>query len=72
MLIAAMGVLLGGCARESFRLVPCGPPFPEYTAAEQLRAGQELEALEEDAALRKFMEDYGVLRVRLRALRRCF
>ncbi len=69
-----MAVLLNGCGLISSRevLVPCSPQIVEYSADEQLRAGLELQVVEESRMVRRMMDDYGELRIRLRALRRCF
>lgn len=47
---------------------PC-PPVVDYTAAEQARAGGEVEALPEGAVIVRMLSDYAVLRDRARACR---
>ena len=44
---------------------PC-PPVVDYTAADQVRAADELEALPEDAALVGMMAEYAVIRAQAR------
>jgi hypothetical protein len=58
------GCAMGGSdARE-----PC-PPVVDYTAAEQARAADEVEALPEGAVLVRMLGDYAVLRDQARACR---
>lgn len=45
---------------------PC-PPVVDYTAAEQARAGDEVEALPEGAVIVRMLSDYAVLRDQARA-----
>ena len=45
---------------------PC-PPVVGYTAAEQARAGDEVEALPEGAVIVRMLSDYAVLRDQARA-----
>jgi hypothetical protein len=45
---------------------PC-PPVVDYTAAERARAGDEVEALLEDAVIVRMLSDYAVLRDQARA-----
>lgn len=47
---------------------PC-PPVVDYTAAEQARAGDEVEALPEGAVIVRMLSDYAVLRGQARACR---
>ena len=47
--------------------MPLCPPVPEYSAAFQARAAEEVEALPEGAALLTMMEDYAVMREQARA-----
>jgi hypothetical protein len=47
---------------------PC-PPVVDYTAAEQVRAADEVEALPESAAIVRMLSDYAVLRDQARACR---
>lgn len=45
---------------------PC-PPVVEYSAADQMRAATEIEALPEGAVVIQMMSDYAVLRDQARA-----
>ena len=47
---------------------PC-PPVVDYTAAEQARAADEVEALPEDAVIVRMLSNYAVLRDQARACR---
>lgn len=47
---------------------PC-PPVVEYTAAQQARAGDEIEALPEGAVIVRMLSDYAVLRDQARVCR---
>lgn len=47
---------------------PC-PPVVEYTAADQARAADEIEALMEGAVIVRMLGDYAVLRDQARACR---
>lgn len=62
----ALLLLLAGCATPVASICPA--PVT-YTAAEQARAADELDALAPDAMLRQMMADYGTERARLRAVR---
>lgn len=58
---------LTGCATGgSDTRAPC-PPVVDYTAADQVRAADELEALPEDAIVVRMLSDYAVLRDQARA-----
>ena len=60
---------LTGCGMGgSDTRAPC-PPVVEYTAAEQARAGDEVEALPEGAVIVRMLSDYAVLRGQARACR---
>jgi hypothetical protein len=45
------------------------PPVVDYTAAEQARAADEVEALPEDAVIVRMLSNYAVLRDQARACR---
>ncbi len=63
---------LAGCA-ERIVWQPCNPvALAEYSAADQRRAGQELDGLMDGAVLRRIVEDAGEVRAVLRAVPRCF
>lgn len=58
---------LNGCATAgSETRAPC-PPVAEYTAADQARAADEVEALPEGAVVVRMLSDYAVLRDQARA-----
>ena len=60
---------LNGCATAgSETRAPC-PPVVEYTAADQARAADEVEALPEGAVIVRMLSDYVVLRDQARACR---
>ena len=60
---------LTGCAMGgSETSAPC-PPVVEYTAADQSRAADEVEALPEGAVVVRMLSDYAVLRDQARACR---
>ena len=60
---------LTGCAMGgSETSAPC-PPVVEYTAADQARAADEVEALPEGAVVVRMLIDYAVLRDQARACR---
>ena len=60
---------LTGCATGgSDTRAPC-PPVVEYTAADQARAADEVEALPEGAVIVRMLSDYAVLRDQARACR---
>lgn len=55
-------LLLTGCAMVGSDVrAPC-PPVVDYTAAEQARAADEVEALPEGAVIARMLGDYAVLR----------
>lgn len=58
---------LTGCAMaDSETRAPC-PPVVEYSAADQARAADEVEALPEGAVIVRMLGDYAVLRDQARA-----
>lgn len=58
---------LTACATgSSDGLTPC-PPVVEYSAADQLRAADEVDALPEGAKVIQMISDYAVLREQARA-----
>ncbi len=58
---------LTGCATGgSDARAPC-PPVVDYTAADQARAADEVEALPEGAVVVRMLSDYAVLRDQVRA-----
>jgi hypothetical protein len=60
-------LLLTGCAMGgSDTRAPC-PPVVDYTAADQVRAADEIEALPEGAVIVRMLSDYAVLRDQARA-----
>lgn len=60
---------LTGCAMDgSDTRAPC-PPVVDYTAADQARAADEVEALPEGAVIVRMLGDYAVLRDQARACR---
>ena len=60
---------LTGCAMGgSDTRAPC-PPVVEYTAADQARAADEVEALLEGAVVVRMLSDYAALRDQARACR---
>lgn len=67
-------VLLAGCAgRDRIVQVPCRPgALAAYSPAEQLAMADALDQAGDASPLRRAMEDYGVLRAELRALRACW
>ena len=61
---------LTGCATGgSETRAPC-PPVVDYTAADQARAADEVEALPEGAVVVRMLSDYAVLRDQARVCRR--
>lgn len=61
---------LSACAMGgSETRAPC-PPVVEYTAADQARAADEVEALPEGAVIVRMLSDYAVLRDQVDACRR--
>ncbi len=68
--LIAMLSLTGCAAGGSDRGGPGAcPPVVDYTAAEQVRAAGEVEALPEGAMLVRMLRDYAVLRDQARACR---
>ena len=68
--LIAMLWLTGCAAGGSDRGGPGAcPPVVDYTAAEQVRAAGEVEALPEGAMLVRMLRDYAVLRDQARACR---
>lgn len=67
-LVLAAG--LAACAGSDRPQLPvASAPLPQgYTCDEQRRAGAEFRALPADSMLRRFVDDYGLLRKQLRAL----
>ena len=60
---------LTGCAMAgSDTRAPC-PPVVDYTAEDQARAADEVEALPEGAVIVRMLSDYAVLREQARACR---
>ncbi|ETD85434.1 hypothetical protein U703_02990 [Rhodobacter capsulatus YW1] len=60
---------LTGCAMGGSETgAPC-PSVVEYTAADQARAADEVEALQEGATIARMLSDYAVLRDQVRACR---
>jgi hypothetical protein len=60
---------LTGCAMGgSDTRAPC-PPVVEYSASDQVRAAEEVEALPEGAVVVAMLSDYAVLRDQARACR---
>ena len=60
---------LSACATGgSDTRVPC-PPVVEYTAEDQARAADEVEALSEGAVIVRMLSDYAVMRDQARACR---
>lgn len=57
---------LTGCAMvDSDTRAPC-PPVVEYTAADQARAADEVEALPDGTVIVRMLSDYAVLRDQVR------
>ena len=60
---------LSGCGMGGFEgQAPC-PPVVEYSAADQLRAADEVDALPEGAMIVRMLSDFAVLRDQARACR---
>lgn len=60
---------LSACATDgSDARAPC-PPVVDYTATDQARAADEVEALPEGAVIVRMLSDYAVLRDQARACR---
>ena len=60
---------LTGCAMAGSDGQGTCPPVVDYTAAEQVGAAREVEALPEGAMLVRMLSDYAVLRDQARACR---
>ena len=67
-LLIAMLWLTGCAAGGSETRAPC-PPVVEYTAADQARAADEVEALPEGAVIVRMLSDHAVLRDQSRVCR---
>jgi len=67
-LLIAMLWLTGCAMAGSEARAPC-PPVVDYTAADQARAADEVEALPEGAVIVRMLSDYAVLRGQARACR---
>jgi hypothetical protein len=67
-LLIAM-LLLTGCAMGGSDTRAQCPPVVEYTAADQARAADEVEALPEGAVIVRMLSDYAMLRDQARACR---
>ena len=65
-LLIAMLWLTGCAMGGSDARAPC-PPVVDYTAADQARAADEVEALPEGAVIARMLSDYAVLRDQARA-----
>ena len=60
-------ISLSACAKEaSDTYIPC-PPIVVYSAADQTRAADEVEALSDGAMVVRMLSDYAVLRNQARA-----
>lgn len=60
---------LTGCGMAgSERITPC-PPVVDYTAAEQARAADGVEALPDESVIIRMLSDYAVLRDQARMCR---
>ena len=60
---------LTGCAMAGSDGQGACPPVVEYSAADQARAADEVEALPESAVIVRMLSDYAVLRDQARACR---
>jgi len=60
---------LTGCAMGGSDIVAPCPPVVDYTAADQARAANEVEALPEGTVIVQMLGDYAVLRDQVRACR---
>ena len=60
---------LSGCGTGGFETQGTCPPVVEYSAAEQMRAAAELNALPEGAKVVLMLRDYAVLRDQVRVCR---
>lgn len=62
-------VLLTGCAMADSEGQGACPPVVDYTANDQARAADEVEALSEDAVIVRMLGDYAILRDQARVCR---
>jgi hypothetical protein len=60
---------LTGCAMGGSEARTACPPVVDYTAADQVRVAEEVEALSEGAVIVRMLSDYAVLRDQARACR---
>lgn len=60
---------LSACAMVSSDVAAPCPPVVDYTAADQARAADEVEALPEGTVIVQMLGDYAVLRGQVRACR---
>jgi hypothetical protein len=60
---------LTGCAMDGSDIAAPCPPVVDYTAADQARAADEVEALPEGTVIVQMLGDYAVLRDQVRACR---
>ncbi len=60
---------LTGCAMGGSDIAAPCPPVVDYTAADQARAADEVEALPEGTVIAQMLGDYAVLRDQVRACR---
>lgn len=60
---------LSACAMGDFDAQTRCPPVVEYSAAQQTRAADEVDALADDAMIVRLLGDYAVLRDQVRACR---
>jgi len=60
---------LTGCGMAGSEVGPPCPPALDYTAADQARAADEVEALSEGAVIVRWLGNYAVLRNQVRACR---
>lgn len=67
-LLIAMLSLTGCAMGGSDTRAPC-PPVVDYTAADQAKAADEVEALSEGAVIVRLLSDYAVLRDQAQACR---
>lgn len=68
-IIAGAMLALAACSQPATPAATTVAPMPkEYGCSDQRQAGAEMRALPSGAALRRFIDDYRDLRIRLRAL----
>ena len=60
---------LSACAMAGFDARATCPPVAEYSAADQARAADEVDALSEGAMIVRMLSDFAVLRDQARACR---